>query len=428
MARKSKQQLERDEQIYELTTLVAGEFSLLEVLDRLAEAAVKITGVKACSIRLLDLQTGDLEMHNTYGLSEEYRNKGVVSKEDPVIKAAFAGEAVILDDMRVDGRVRYREAAAKEGLVSQLTVAMQFKGRDIGVLRLYSPRPKNFYEDDIKLARAVASQCAVAITNARLYARAIEGAKVSQQMRLAGVLQRRMIPEKSPQITGLDVAAAYVPCFDVGGDLYDFIRLSDSHLVVTIADVIGKGIPAAIMTSMFRGAVRAYADVGGAGLIQQTIERLNRMACRECTAGEFISLFYALIDVGQMIMTYCNCGHEPTLLIRGGQVNELTKGGLVLGVDEKAEYEIATVMLAKDDTLLFSTDGLTDAVNFEGELWGRERMLDAAKKFADKPAAIMLHNILGYRRRFVGLSKQIDDTSIVVVRVDSQHPIKAGEK
>jgi sigma-B regulation protein RsbU (phosphoserine phosphatase) len=428
MARTSKEQLERDEQIYELSTLVAGEFSLQEVLDRLAEAAVKITGVKACSIRLLDPQTGDLEMRSTYGLSEEYRNKGVVSKEDPVIKAAFAGEAVILDDMRVDGRVRYREAAAKEGLVSQLTVAMQFKGRDIGVLRLYSPRPKNFYEDDIKLARAVASQCAVAITNARLYASAIEGARMREQMRLAGVVQRRMIPEKAPQIRGLEIAAAYIPCFDVGGDLYDFIRLSDSHLVVAIADVIGKGIPAAIMTSMFRGALRAYADVGGAGLIKSTIERLNRMACIETTPGEFVSLFYALIDVEQMMMTYCNCGHEPTLLIRQGRVNELTKGGLVLGVEKEAEYEVGLVNLADEDALLFSTDGLTDAVNFQGEFWGRERMLNAAKKFANEPAAIMMHNILGYRRRFVGLSRQVDDTSIVVVRVDSQGPTKAGKK
>ncbi len=428
MARTSQEQLERDEQIYELSTLVAGEFSLLEVLDKLAEAAVKITGVKACSIRLLDPQTGDLEMRSTYGLSEEYRNKGVVSKEDPVIKAAFAGEAVILDDMRVDGRVRYREAATKEGLVSQLTVAMRFRNKDIGVLRLYSPRPRNFYEDNIKLARAVASQCAVAITNARLYARAIEGAKVSQQMRLAGVIQRRMIPEKAPQIRGLEIAASYVPCFDVGGDLYDFIKLSDSHLVVAMADVIGKGIPAAIMTSMFRGALRAYADVGGAGLIKLTIERLNRMACRETTPGEFVSLFYALIDVEQMMVTYCNCGHEPTVLIRGGEVNELGKGGLVLGVDEKAEYEIATVKLADGDTLLFSTDGLTDAVNFEGDLWGRERMLEVAKKFANEPAAIMMHNILGYRRRFVGLSSQIDDTSIVIVKVDSRYASKTGGK
>jgi len=424
MARKSKEQIERDEQIYQLSTLVAGEFSLQEVLDRLAEAAVKITGVKACSIRLLDPQTGDLEMRSTYGLSEEYRNKGMVSKEDPVIQAAFTGEAVILDDMRVDGRVKYREAAVKEGLISQLTVAMQFRGRDIGVLRLYSPVPRQFYEDNIKLARAVASQCAVAITNARLYARAIEGARMREQMRLAGVIQRRMIPEKAPQIQGLEIAAAYIPCFDVGGDLYDFIKLSDSHLIVTMADVIGKGIPAAIMTSMFRGAVRAYADVGGADLIKPTIERLNRMACRETTSGEFVSLFYALIDVEQMKMTYCNCGHEPTLFIRGGHVNELNTGGLVLGVESQAEYEIGSVGLADADTLLFSTDGLTDAVNFRGEFWGREHMLSTARKFANEPAAIMMHNILGYRRRFVGLSRQIDDTSIVVVKVNKSQHIK----
>ncbi|MHC4751117.1 MAG: GAF domain-containing protein [Planctomycetota bacterium] len=167
MAKKTNRQIERDEQLYQLTTLVAGEFSLQEVLDKLAEAAVKIVGVKACSIRLLDEEAGDLKMRSTYGLSEEYRNKGVVSKNDPVVKAAFAGEAIVLDDMRVDGRVKYKEAAIKEGLVSQLTVAMQFRGRAIGVLRLYSPRPERFVQDNINLARAVASQCAVAITNGR---------------------------------------------------------------------------------------------------------------------------------------------------------------------------------------------------------------------------------------------------------------------
>ncbi|MGB2864056.1 MAG: GAF domain-containing protein, partial [Sedimentisphaerales bacterium] len=190
MSEKTKRQIERNEQIYQLTTLVAGDFSLQEVLDKLAEAAVKTVGVKACSIRLLDEDAGDLEMRSTYGLSEEYRNKGVVSKNDPVVKAAFAGEAVVLDDMRVDGRVKYKQATIREGLVSQLTVAMHFKGKAIGVLRLYSPKPMHFDEDEINLARAVASQCAVAITNARLYAKAIDGARIAEQMRLAGLIQR----------------------------------------------------------------------------------------------------------------------------------------------------------------------------------------------------------------------------------------------
>ncbi|MBW8041443.1 MAG: SpoIIE family protein phosphatase [Planctomycetes bacterium] len=418
--KKTKKQIERDEQIYQLTTLVAGDVSLQEVLDKLAEAAVKITGVKACSIRLLDEEAGDLKMRSTYGLSEEYRNKGEVSKHDSVIKAAFAGEAMVVDDMRIDGRVKYKEAAIKEGLVSQLTVAMQFRRKAIGVLRLYSPKPKRFDQDDISVARAVASQCAAAITNARLYAKAIEGARIAEQMRLAGIVQRRMIPEKAPLVPGLDLSVAYIPCFDVGGDLYDFHRIADDCFVVTIADVIGKGIPAALMMSSFRGAVHAYADTEAArkGTPKDIIHKINKMACGECRDGEFITFFFAVICVEDMTMTYCNCGHQPTVLIRDGQVTELEKGGLVLGVDPQAEYEIETVGLKDGDCLLFYTDGLVDAANFDGELWGRERMLKAAKKFAACSAEQMVKSILGYRRRFVGLASQRDDTSIIGVKVD----------
>jgi serine phosphatase RsbU (regulator of sigma subunit) len=429
MDKKTHKQIKREEQIYQLSTLVAGEFSLQEVLDNLAEAAVKIVGVKACSIRLLDEDAGELKMRSTYGLSEEYRNKGVVSKSDPVVKAAFKGKAIVLDDMRVDGRVKYKDATIKEGLVSQLTVAMQFKGKAIGVLRLYSPKPKHFAEEDIHLARAVASQCAVAITNARLYSKAIEGARMAEQMRLAGVIQRRMIPEKAPQIPGLDIAAAYIPCFDVGGDLYGFHQLSEYSIDVSIADVIGKGIPAAIMMSSFRGTIKAFVNAVGdfqtycgnrdkCDCAREIIKRLNKMACDECRDGEFITLFDGAIDVADMTITYCNCGHEPAILIRDGQIIELDKGGLVLGVDEEAEYEINKVELKKDDCLLFYTDGLIDAVNYDNEFWGRENMIQAAKKFSSNSAEQMINNILTYRRRFVGLARQIDDTSIIVIKVN----------
>jgi sigma-B regulation protein RsbU (phosphoserine phosphatase) len=419
MVEKTQEQIERDERIYQLTTLVAGAFSLQEVLDRLAEAAVRImVGVKACSIRLLDEEAGDLKMRSTYGLSEEYRNKGAVSKDDPVIKAAFAGEAVVLDDMRVDDRVKYKEATMKEGLVSQLTVAMQFRGKAIGVLRLYSPKPRQFYEDDIHLARAIASQCAVAITNARLYAEAIEGQRIAEQMRLGGVVQRRMIPEKAPLIPNLDIAATYIPCFDVGGDFYDFLRISDNCVAVAIADVMGKGIPAAIMMGLFRGAVRAYADTEHDKCdIDRIINKLNKTACGECKDGEFVALFYAIIDVKEKNITYCNCGHEPAILIRDGKITELEKGGFVLGVEAQAEYEIETLRLKDGDCLLFYTDGLIDAANFDGELWGRERMLETIKKFTAGSAEQMVKNILGYRRRFVGLARQVDDTSIIVIKV-----------
>lgn len=409
----------REEDIYRISTLVAGNFEIQEVLDRLAEAAVKVTNTTACSIRLLDDNVGKLQMRSTYGLSEAYRNKGPVTRKDPVIEQAFKGDAVVIDDMRVDDRIIYPEATFKEGLISQLTVAMQFKDQPMGALRLYSPEPARFDEDTIRVARLVASQCAMAITNARLYSKAIEGAKMAEQMRLGGVVQRRMIPKKAPCIQGLDVAAVYQPCYQIGGDLYDFLQVGKKRLVVGIADVIGKGIPAAIMMSMFRGTLRAYTDGGySRHSMEEVIHRLNRSVSAECRDGEFITLFITQIDTESNTLTYCSCGHEPALLLRGGQVIELDEGGLVLGILPDAEYVIKTIEFRQGDLLLMYTDGLIDAMNFEGQIWGKEKMLKALKKCPRVTAEGFVHNLLRYRRRFSGLASQTDDTSIVVIRRD----------
>ncbi|MCF7974886.1 MAG: SpoIIE family protein phosphatase [Phycisphaerae bacterium] len=440
MPKKSKKEIELGEQIYQLSSLVAGEFSLQEVLDKLAEAAVNIVGVKACSIRLLDEDTNDLKMRSTYGLSEVYRNKGVVSKTDPVIEAAFKGKAVVVDNMAEDPRIRYPEATLREGLVSQLTVAMTFRNESIGVLRLYSPQPKHFDRDDINLARAVASQCAVAITNARFYSQALAGARSTEQMRLAGLIQRRMIPEKVPSLCGFDIAATYIPCFDVGGDFYDFLPLGENKLGIVIADVMGKGMPAALMMSWFRGVIRAYTDSFGRdaqseaadwdhpadaetdsavneAYVKRAIAKFNRMACQECHVGEFITLFYAILDCTTKTMTYASCGHEPTLLLRDGEFKDLATGGLVLGVIPEARYDIETIALHDGDCLVFYTDGLIDAVNFDDDMWTRGQMILSAQKAVRCSADHVAKNILRYRRRFVGLARQIDDTSIVVAKV-----------
>ena len=413
-----KQTIEIEKQLYQLTTLVAGNISLQQSLDRLAEAAVRIVGVKACSIRLLDEKAGDLKMCSTFGLSQEYRNKGVVSKNDTVIKSAFAGEAIVLDDMRVDGRVKYKEASIKEGIVSQLTVAMVFRDKAIGVLRLYSPKPKRFTKENISIARAVASQCATAITNAKLYAEAMKGARMAEQVKLAGIIQRRMIPKQAPVMDRLDIAATYIPCFDVGGDFYDFIKIDEDRIAIIIADVIGKGIPAAIMMSSFRGSVRAYFEGAKSENLLDIINRINKNACQECKDGEFITMFAAIINVRKMVITYCNCGHEPAILIRKNKFSDLDKGGLVLGVEEDFDYEYGTVTLTSDDCILFYTDGLIDAVNFDGQLWRRENLLKAVTQFTDGAARHIVKNICTYRRRFVGLAKQVDDTSLIAIKIN----------
>lgn len=419
-----------EEEIYQISMMVAGNFGLPEVLDRLAEAAVRVTNTTACSMRLLDEDSGDLKMRSTYGLSEAYRNKGPVTRDEPVIREAFEGKAVVLDDMRVDPRVQYREASTREGLISQLTVAMFFRDKPIGVLRLYSPEPARFDEDAIRIARLVASQCAIAITNARLYTQALEGARMAEQMRLAGIIQRRMIPDKAPCMCGLDVAAVYQPCYEIGGDLYDFLQVDDHTLVTGISDVIGKGVPAAMMMSMFRGTMRAYAEGGfGRHSLEEIIHKLNGVACNECKNGEFITLFFARIDTQANTLTYCNCGHEPGILLRNGEIIELNEGGLVLGITRDTHYTIQTVPFEQNNCLLMYTDGLIDAMNFVGQTWSRERLMELLHNYPTTSSEYLLRNILGYRRRFVGLASQTDDTSLVAVRRDVQanpHGIDCG--
>ena len=171
--------------------------------------------------------------------------------------------------------------------------------------------------------------------------------------------------------------------------------------------------------SCFRVAVKAYVDIESEdATILEIIEKLNLMVCGECTNGEFITFFYAVIDAEKKNITYCNCGHEPTVLLRDGKKYEFEKGGLVLGIDPQTEYEIGTVELKNGDGLIFYTDGLIDSVNYDGDFWGKENMLKTALDFNSASAELMIRNILSYRRRFVGLANQIDDTSIVIVKVD----------
>jgi phosphoserine phosphatase RsbU/P len=408
------------EQIQDITALVAGNLSLEEVLNKLAEAAVEIIGVSASSIRLLDPETGDLSMRSTYGLSDAYRNKGPVTTDDPVIKEAFEGKAVVVNDMKNDSRVRYPIATSSEGLVSQLTVAMTYKGKNIGVLRLYSGKAYHFTDTDVTVARLIASQCAIAITNARLYNAAVRGAQMEDQMRLASIVQRRMLPLKAPQAEGFDIAAIYRPCFRVGGDLYDFMRIDDDSLVVIMADVIGKGIPAALMMGMVKGALRAFLDCMQSCdrySLESVIEKMNKFTCEQCANGEFVTIFIGILNTAERTLRYCNCGHEPTVLLRNGNITELIEGGMVLGVEKDTKHTIKKISLEKEDILLFYTDGLIDAVNFDNKIWGRERLYETLPKCDGRSAKMFLNTLTGYRRRFTGLSPQQDDTSIVAIKV-----------
>ena len=226
-----------------------------------------------------------------------------------------------------------------------------------------------------------------------------------------------MIPAAPPQMSGLDLGAVYVPSLDLSGDFYDFIELPEGNLGLAICDVMGKGVPAGLLTASIRASLRAHADA--LYDLSDILARVNRSMCDDTLTTSFATLFYGVINTTTMELTYANAGHEPPLLIRDRQAISLTGGGTVLGIYRELEYEMSVTQLTAGDVVLFTTDGLIEAMDFHEEEFGRDRMIEAAIDAIDQglPAKGITQHVLWDMRRFTGLREHGDDVTLVAVRV-----------
>jgi sigma-B regulation protein RsbU (phosphoserine phosphatase) len=281
-------------------------------------------------------------------------------------------------------------------------------------LRVYTEKPRQFSQLQINLLKAVAAQAGAAIENTRLYAEAVEAQRLEEQVRMAADVQQRMIPQTPPNLPGMEVATVYEPCYELGGDLYDFFPLPYDNLGLVIADVSGKGVPASLIMATVRASLRAQVD--NLYYIDEVVRRINVMLCRETTTSEFVTLLYGVVDAPNKRLTYCNAGHPPAMLLRDGVVSELSMGNMVLGVSKDEPYTQSILELESGDTLLLYTDGLSDAMNFEQKTFGRQRVIEALEKGGPTAEAVA-QNILWEMRKFVGLSKRTDDVTMIVLRV-----------
>ncbi len=422
LSRLCGQEMQLRQRISELTALfnisimLSGTRGLQQVLDLITRAVAESLHVKSCSLRLLDDHRDELVIKSVYGLSEEYLRKGPVNVAMSTIdRAALSGQAVYIRDMASDSRVIYPHEAQREGIVSSVVVGMVFKDRPIGVLRVYTAQVHEFSEVERKLLTSIASQAAVAIENARLQQEAVEKERLERQVQIAAEVQRRMMPAHPPKLPGLDIAALYVPCFELGGDLYDFIPLGDHSIGITVADVVGKGLPASLLMASVRAAMRAQAD--NVYDLDEIISRVNRSMSLDMRANEFITLWYGALDYRNRQLTYCSAGHEPAILVRGGQMRELGVGGMVIGVDPEQQYGKEVVQLQGGDVLWIYTDGVPDAMNYAGEKFGKPRMRECLMAHLKDPAEQICRQMLWETRRFVGLNRRTDDTTMVVVKV-----------
>jgi serine phosphatase RsbU (regulator of sigma subunit)/ligand-binding sensor protein/chorismate mutase len=402
--------------VYGVAMMLADARDLQQVLQRTVQVVADVMDTKAASLRLYDPEREELVIKAVYNLSAEYLNKGpIYLAKAEIDKIALGVEGFeYVENMGTDPRVLYPQESIREGIVSMLSVGMRYKGKVIGVLRVYTERQVTFGKMKIELLKAVAAQAAAAIENARLLNESIEAAALEKQVQMAADVQQRMVPHRPPEVPGVELASVYLPCYELGGDFFDFIPLPDDNLGLTVADVSGKGVPASLIMASVRAFLRAQVD--NVYNLNEVIRRINLMLCRDTKLGEFVTLFYGVLNARTRRLTYCNAGHVPPLLLRDGKVTEVPGDNLVLGVNTEENYKQFIFDLQQGDVLLIYTDGLTDAMNFDGQRFDRPRVIEALQMGGESAEAIS-QNILWHLRRFVGMAKRTDDVTMIVARI-----------
>ncbi|HEY2587990.1 MAG TPA: SpoIIE family protein phosphatase [Tepidisphaeraceae bacterium] len=403
--------------VYGVAMMLSDARDLKQVLQRTVQVVAEVMEVKAASLRLYDAENDELNIKAVYNLSKEYLNKGPIRLPRAEIdRIALTNEGFeYIANMGTDPRVQYPQESIREGIVSMLSAGMRYKGKPIGVLRVYTEKEQAFSPLKIDLLKAVAAQAAAAIENARLLNESLQAAALERQVQMAADVQQRMIPQSPPHLPGLDLASVYVPCYELGGDFFDFIPLPDDNLGLAIADVSGKGVPASLTMASVHAFLRAQVD--NVYYLYEVVHRINQMLCRDTKPGEFVTLFYGVLDARNLRFTYCNAGHPPALLLRDGNVTELVGDNMVLGVSEAEEYKQFLIHLKKGDALLFYTDGVTDAMNFNQERFGRQRLIDAFREAGDTSADVIAQHILWQLRKFVGMARRTDDVTMILAKI-----------
>lgn len=249
------------------------------------------------------------------------------------------------------------------------------------------------------------------------YGKALDRAGTNRELALARQIQRSFLVSEFPRRPRVDVHAVNVSSKEVSGDFYEVVAAGEGTLLAVIADVSGKGVPAALLSSMLLGLVRLQA-AGAAPSPAAAMHSLNTLACQREATGQFATLFLAAIDEPTMTLRYTNAGHNPPVLLRDGQRRLLETGGLLLGIAPDAIYEEGRVELRSGDRMVLYTDGVTEATNARGEMLGDEGLYSVLQGVeSDLDARAIVERVLAGVKAFTGGLEWTDDVTVLAIRV-----------
>lgn len=390
-----------------------------ELLSRIAQLVTRVIDYRTFGIVLLNEQTGELEIKTAVQYGSKVELPRVRMGEGLVGYAALHREAVLVPDVSKDPRY----IRLVEDVRSELVVPMLIKDRCIGVIDLESPELDAFSKRDVEILTLLASQAAVAIENARLYEQvSANEARLERELQFAQRVQMALLPTRLPKkVKGIDLAVSFAPARELGGDFHDFLVPDSSSLIVAVGDVSGKGVPAALY-SVFAGELvrgrtfrRRYLPERSAPA--HVLMSINTILHERQLEEYYCALCYATFDLKRRSVTFANSGVPYPIRISDGRCSLVELPGVPLGSFFGVTYDEVTFPLGEGDVYVFYSDGVTEAMNAQGEEFSSERLMEVVSSARDEPASEIVNRVTLAVEQHRGGFPPSDDSTIVALRV-----------
>ena len=330
---------------------------------------------------------------------------------------AATGEVVNIPDAYNDPRFN-PEIDKRTGYRTKTILCSPMRnkeGKIIGVLQLLNKRAGTFTHEDENFIAALSVHASIAIENARLYEQEKALARMQEEVRLAAKIQLDLLPRTVPQIAGYDVAGKTVPARAVGGDYFDFIPIDGDHYAVCIGDVSGKGLPASLLMANVQATLRAQTLHGASP--KECISRTNTLLSQSTDSEKFVTLVYGILCATDHRFCYTNGGHEnPIYLTDSSEPIRLKTGGTLVGMTEGMPFDEGAITFEPGGLLVMFSDGVTEAMNVDGEQFGEKRLEEVLKKNRHISAQKIIENLIRAVGNHVGTNPQSDDITLVVIK------------
>jgi sigma-B regulation protein RsbU (phosphoserine phosphatase) len=410
----AREEIERLKTVVEASKLINSSIEADSLFNSILSVARNELGVERGTLYFVDQQRGEIWAKIANDLETgEIRlpiGKGLAGS------VAATGDPVILYDAYSDPRFD-RSLDQRSGFRTRSMLCVAIHNRDrkiVGVLQLLNKKHGSFGARDLEFLDAISDHMAIAMENATLHMSLIEKDRMEQELNLGREIQSRLLPKPPVDIVTTELAAMSVPCFEVGGDYYDFIEFSNGDLGLAIADVSGKGVSAALIMSSVQAALRMSAPIEPD--LSSLMARLNALIYRMAGGRKYVTFFFGRYSPSTGELRYVNAGHNPPFVITDNEVLKIDSTGRPVGILPDATFIEERITIPPGATLFLYTDGLNEAENPREEEFGMPRLTElvtrAAREQTDRVAPMVLERI----QTFEEGAHSTDDKTVVVMR------------